>query len=223
MKAVNLLPHDELSAGSLGVRDPLIAGGALVTALVIAGVGGVFLLEHSQAGSAQQQLTLAQAHLAEAQAHEHHQQPKLHVKPIVPTPSVTSQELPWRTAVASAMSTRIAFDRVLQDFERVVPSDVTVTNLTMGAPGASASSTSAASATATANGTFSLTGSTFSEDSVARLMSRLMLLPDLTNVSLSSSQADAVTGVVTFTVLAQVKGAAPATTTTTTTTAGATA
>ena len=148
----------------------------------------------------------------------------MHAKPILPPASVTSQERPWRDAVASAMSTRIAFDKVLQDFERVVPSDVTVSTLTMGAPGAS--STTTASSTASTDGAFSLLGTTFSEDSVARLMSRLMLLPDLTGVSLSTSTADPDTGVVTFTIVAQVKGGASPTTSTTTTpttTTGATA
>ena len=214
MKAVNLLPQEELANRSLGVRDPLLFGGLTLATVVVVGMAGGFLLEHSQSGSTQQELTAAQRQLAEAQAHELHQQrPGSHVK-LLPLPSVTSQEQPWRTAVASAMSTRIAFDRLLQEFGQVVPSDVTVSNLTMGAPGVSASAASGGSTTSAStstNGVFSLTGTTFSEDSVARLLSRLMLLPDLTNVSLTNSTADQ-SGVVTFEIAAQVKGAGSSTT-----------
>lgn len=214
MKAVNLLPHEELANRSLGIRDPVLFGGLTLATVVVVGMAGSFLLEHSQSGSTQQELTAAQRQLAEAQAREQHQQrPGSHVK-LLPLPSVTSQEQPWRTAVASAMSTRIAFDRLLKEFGQVVPSDVTVSDLTMGAPGVSASAASGTSTTTSTststNGVFSLTGTTFSEDSVARLLSRLMLLPDLTNVSLTNSTADQ-SGVVTFEIAAQVKGAGSST------------
>lgn len=221
MKAVNLLPHEEIANRSLGVRDPLLLGGFTLAAVVVVGMAGGFLLEHSQSGSTQQELSAAQRQLAAAQAREQQQQRPSHVK-LLPLPSVTSQEQPWRTAVASAMSTRIAFDRLLQEFGRVVPSDVTVSNLTMGAPGASGASTTSPTSTS-GNGAFSLSGTTFSEDSVARLLTRLMLLPDLTNVSLTSSTSDAQSGVVTFEIAAQVKGAgSTAATTPTTSTASTT-
>jgi hypothetical protein len=205
VKAVNLLPREETKGRSLGGRDPLLLGGAVLTFAVVAGTGGAFLLAHSSNGSAKKQLSAAQVQLAQAQARERAIESSSKSKPLLPVPSVTSQEQPWRTAVASAMSTRIAFDRVLQEFERVVPSDVTVANLQMGAPGAT--TTSSVSAAGSTTGLFTLNGTTFSEDSVARLMSRLMLLPDLTGVSLTSSTADPQTGIVTFSVTAQVKGA----------------
>lgn len=222
MKAVNLLPHEEVARRRSGRFDPLVAGGTVLLVAVAAGTAGGFLLEHSHAGSEKQKLAAAQAQLASAQARMQHEQSRSQ-KPVLPTPSVTSQEPPWRTAIASAMSTRIAFDHVMQEFERVVPSDVTLTQLTMNAPDAASSST-------TTGGQFTLTGATFSEDSVARLMSRLMLVPDLTGVSLQTSTADPQSGVVTFDIQAQVKGAAapasptpPTGTTGTTTTSGTTA
>jgi Tfp pilus assembly protein PilN len=219
VKAVNLLPRDETSAGARRL-DPLVVGGAVLLVAVVGGTAGGYMLEHKRAGSEQTQLASAQAQLAAAQARL--QQLQSHPKkPILPTPSVTSQEKPWRDAVASALSTRIAFDRALLEFERVVPSDVTVSDLTMGAPGAATSSgttTTAGSAPTTGTtggGSFTLSGKTFSEDSVARLLSRLMLVPDLTGVSLQTSTTDPQTGIVTFAISAQVKGApvtaAPAT------------
>lgn len=231
MKAVNLLPHEESAGRGFGRFDPLVVGGAVLTFVVVAGTAGGFLLEHSRAGSERQQLSAAQAQLAAAQARIQHEQQLHPKKTILPTPSVTSQEQPWRDAVASAMSTRIAFDRTLQEFELVIPSDITLTSLQMGAPVPGAAPTTPTPGSTSGGGQFSLAGTAFSEDAVARLLSRLMLVPDLSGVSLQSSTADPQTGVVTFSIQAQVKGApapppAPSTdgtSTDTTTTTGAAA
>jgi hypothetical protein len=51
-----------------------------------------------------------------------------------------------------------------------------------------------------------LSGTAFSHDGVARLLSRLMLIPDLTDVTLSSSSAGG-TGGVLFSIGAAIKGA----------------
>ena len=104
------------------------------------------------------------------------------------------------------MSTRIAWDRILREFALVIPDDVTVTALNMTAP-----SNAPVPPGTPPSGTpgFNLQGTTFSHDSVARLLSRLMLMPDLTNVALTTSAADLGTGQVTFTVTATVKGAPP--------------
>jgi hypothetical protein len=74
---------------------------------------------------------------------------------------------------------------------------------------------------------FTIDGTTFSHDAVARLLSRLMLVPDLTNVTLSNSTAAADSGLVQFNITAGVKGApappapAPVAAPTDTTTTGA--
>jgi hypothetical protein len=73
-----------------------------------------------------------------------------------------------------------------------------------------------------------LIGTTYSHDSVARLLERLMLIPDLTDVTLTSSTASTSGGVtiVQFNISANVKGApvapavVPTTPTDTTTTSG---
>ena len=66
--------------------------------------------------------------------------PAAPVTPIVPVPSVTAEEQPRLQAVSSVLATRIAWDRVLREFSLVVPSDVTVSSLTMKAPAAATSS-----------------------------------------------------------------------------------
>ena len=49
-------------------------------------------------------------------------------KPIIPIPAVTSEEQPRLAAIAGAMSTRIAWDRILREFSLVVPDDITISN-----------------------------------------------------------------------------------------------
>ena len=225
MKAVNLLPREEANRRS-GRVDPLAVGGVVLTVVAAAGIAGGFVLEHRHAGSEQQQLAAVNAQLVQAKARQQKSLSGGHAAlPTLATPSVTAQEQPWRDAVASALSTRIAWDRVLREFSQVVPSDITVSNVTMGAPGA-ATSSSPSSSTSAASGAFTLQGRAFSEDGVARLLSRLMLVPDLTGVALMSSTSDPTTGIVSFQIQAQVKGApvapaasAAATDTTTTGTA----
>ena len=85
--------------------------------------------------------------------------------------------------------------------------------------------TQPAAATASSQG-LSLAGVTYSYDGVARLLARMSLIPDLTNVELKSSST--AQGIVTFTIGAGVKGAPvpvspvapPSTDGTTTTTSG---
>jgi Tfp pilus assembly protein PilN len=112
------------------------------------------------------------------------------------------------TALASAMANRVAWDRIFREFSLVLPDDVKLTSMTLQAP---AAPTTTGAPTSGAQG-FSIAGSAFSHDGVARLLSRLMLIPDLQNVTLGNSSAgDQTNPGVTFTITASVKGAvAPA-------------
>jgi hypothetical protein len=121
---------------------------------------------------------------------------------------------------------------VLREVSLVIPSDITLGSLTMTAP-STASAAAATPGVATAQG-FVVQGSAFSYDSVARLLSRLALVPDLSNVTLTSTGSGAAPGSsaapaggVQFNITATVKGApappaaAPVVPPATTTTAGA--
>lgn len=203
MRAVNLLPVEAQPARSFRGSGAAVVGAVAVLAVVVVGLGAAFLSAHSHAVSERQQLADAQLQLAQVNAQEQAAAAKAtkRAKPIVAVPAVTAEQQPRLDALAQALSQRIAWDRVLREFSLVVPSDITVSSLTMSAPGAHTP--------AGATTSFSLVGEAYSNDSVARLLSRLALVPDLTGVSLSSSSADPGTGQVSFTVKASVKGAAP--------------
>lgn len=198
MKAVNLLPSDSNSRRVSGGRriDPFVASGAAITVVVAAALAGGFALEHSHASAAQRKLATARAELTRIEAES--RQGSGTSTPSVPVPAVTQQQLPWEAALTSALSTRVAWDDVLAQLARVVPANVTVTTVTLG--GAVAGTTPAPGS----DGSLSLGGTAFSENGVVQLLSRLGLVSDLSNVALTSSTADPKTGVVTFTVTAQV-------------------
>ena len=107
-------------------------------------------------------------------------------------------------ALTEALSGRIAWDRVLRQVSLVLPEDVWLTSLTATAPAADAEPVEGAAGTATG---VTLVGSTYSQDGVARFLSRLSVVPDLTNVRLLSSQSVLVgeRELVQFTVLADVR------------------
>jgi Tfp pilus assembly protein PilN len=110
-------------------------------------------------------------------------------------------------AVTSALSRRVSWDRVLREFATVLPSDVWLTSLSAHAPSSPASAAPAAPvAPGTAPDGFVINGYTYSQDGVARLLSRLNVLPDLSNVQLQTSSLTKVglQDVVQFTILANV-------------------
>ncbi len=211
MRAINLLLQESRAGQTFAAGlDRLVAGGAALTAVVAIVVGGGFVIEHSHASSAQRQLDAARAQLAQVTAHR-----SAHTgTPVVPTPAVVAQIAPWQTAVDTALSTRVAYDIVLAQLGRLIPANVTLSTVSLGG------TTGTAAPTAGSAGALSIGGTAFTEDGVAQLLARLALIPQATGVTLTSSSADPKTGIVTFLVSAQMKGASAGFTTTTTSGAG---
>jgi Tfp pilus assembly protein PilN len=227
MRAVNLLPKEYVQK-SLREEDPAVVVGSSLAVVVIIALGATFLLAHSKAGTQQKRLTAARLELAQLSQRK---TPARHVTkqvitPIVPPPAIVGQEATWLAAVTTTLSQRIAWDRVLREVSLVMPDDVTLTSLTMTAPPSASAIPGAAPAPAASG--FVISGSAFSYPSVARLLSRLGLVPDLTNVLLTSTGSSGKSGVE-FSITAAVKGApapapvptTPAVTDTTDTTTGA--
>jgi Tfp pilus assembly protein PilN len=227
MRAVNLLPKDFGQAKSIRNEDPAVVVGSAVGLVVLIALSLGFFVAHSSAGSAQTKLNAARIELGKLSLvkRPHYKVPKL-ARPIIPIPAVTADESARLQAVSGALSTRIAWDRILREFSLVVPDDVSITSMQLTAPPTTAlppGDTGPATPT-----DLQLMGTTYSHDSVARLLERLMLIPDLSDVTLTSSSASTTSGVSTvlFNIAANVKGApvppavVPTVPTDTTTTSG---
>jgi type IV pilus assembly PilN-like protein len=218
MRAVNLLPRELRQRKSFREEDPAVVVGSALGVIVMIALGSAFLVAHGKAGSQQARLTRAQLELA-ALSGQKHQTPKpvkpsAPITPIVPPPAVTGQEATWLAAVGTNLSQRIAFDRLLRDVSLVVPDDITLTSMTMSAPATAAPIPGVPPPTSTQG--FVIAGTAFSYDSVARLLSRLALVPDLSGVTLTSTGSGSAPGssssgpasaAVQFNISAAIKGA----------------
>ena len=214
MRAVNLLPRDLQQRKSIREEDPAVVVGSALGVLVMIALGASFIVAHGKANAQQARLTHARLELA-ALSQTKHSTPKpvnptVPITPIVPPPEITGQEAAWLSAVSTNLEQRIAFDRVLRDVSLVIPDDVTLDSMTLSAPVTASAIPGVPPTTGASPGQgFVISGSAFSYDSVARLLSRLALVPDLTGVTLtstSSATAGAASGVH-FSISAALKGA----------------
>ncbi len=177
MRAVNLLPGGE-EQGRKVPPLPVLAG--CVGAVLVSALLAVMFLSAS-AGVAKKQRALAQIQAEYA---------------AMPAPAPASPvvaELPQQrqtrvTALATVLGQRVAWDRLLREVSQVVPSDVWLVTLTALAPSISPASATPA-AGAEPEKSFSLIGCTYSQDSVARFLARLSVVPDLMNMTLGRSES----------------------------------
>jgi Tfp pilus assembly protein PilN len=173
MRAVNLLPRDAARAKRITPQQvPALLGTGL--GVVVTGVLALsFMHAAGQVRDAQAELTNVNAELAAT--------PKP-PQPETPQNAQLAGEQSARvTAVSTALGARLAWDRILREFSLVLPDDVWLTTLNMTTPDPNA----AASGVPANN--FSISGYTYSHDSVARLLARLALIPELSGITLANS------------------------------------
>jgi Tfp pilus assembly protein PilN len=99
--------------------------------------------------------------------------------------NIDSERSARTAALSTALADRLAWDRVLRELALVLPADVTLATLDATAP----SPGSAGAATSSAVSTFRVTGTSISQASVARLLSRLQVIPELQAVQLEFATA----------------------------------
>jgi Tfp pilus assembly protein PilN len=198
VRAVNLLPRDERAKRTTAEQAPLFVGLGLLLVVFVA-LAVMFLGASASVKDKQNALGDAKAQLA--------QLPPLPKAQTAIEAGLAGEQKARVSAVTSALSRRVSWDRVLREFATVLPNDVWLTSLSAHAP---ASPASAAPAPLVAPGTapdgFVINGYTYSQDGVARLLSRLNVLPDINNVQLQTSSLTKVglQDVVQFTILANV-------------------
>jgi Tfp pilus assembly protein PilN len=199
MRAVNLLPREQRRRKTRAEQAPLVVGLGLVLVVAIA-LSAAFLMASANATDRQSQLTSLEGQLK-----------VLGPLPKGPTPieaGLAGQKQSRVVALTSALSRRVYWDRVLREFSLVLPDDIWLTSLAARSPSSPAS---AAPAPAKAPGApptgLTVNGYTYSHESVARLLSRLSVLPDLENVQLQRSTLAEVGSqtVVQFVILADIR------------------
>jgi Tfp pilus assembly protein PilN len=187
MRAVNLLPREQANKPAVKKEQiPFVVGGCLglvVTALV----ASQFLSQSGKVAAERQNVNDLKAQLA-----------ALPTPPPGPTAAevqLAGEQTKRLAALQSALQTRVAWDRVLREFSLVLPEDVWLTQLSLKSPVSPSTNTPPDSGGAPTG--FTIEGSTYSHDAVARLLSRLSVVPDLTNVQLVSSSVASTDGQIT--------------------------
>ena len=195
MRAVNLLPTDDPTRRTK-TNVPVVVGAAgAVLATVL--IGMMYMSASSAVHERQAQLDALKVQLS-----------------VVPPPvqqsstetGLATEQKARLAAVSAALQRRVAWDRVLREVTLVLPSDVWLISLAGVSPASPGSTAGPAAATGVPTG-FTLNGYTYSQDGVARVLTRLMVVPDLSNVQLSSSSATKVgtQNIVQFTIVANVR------------------
>jgi Tfp pilus assembly protein PilN len=177
MRSVNLLPRDDASQGRKLPPPPVLTA-CIGVVVMTAFLAMMFLSASSKVASQQRALQDTQA--------------TYNAMPAPAAPSAAQSALPALrttrvTALASALGQRVAWDRLLREVSQVVPSDVWLLTLNAQAPSLGAAAAAAATP-GTVTQTFTVTGCTYSQDSVARFLARLDIVPDLSDMTLGKSQ-----------------------------------
>lgn len=200
MRAVNLLPPDTKQRKSFQGPGLLVIGMVVLSAVVLGALAMSYLSASSSVSGAQDDLASVQAQIAAL--------PKAQQPPSLADQQLATDHSVRVQALNAALATRVSWDRVLRQVDLVLPSDVWLTDLSGQVPdppapaatttattttGAPATPTpSAGSAGSCGAGSFCISGYTYSQESVARLLTRLQAVPALTNVQLVSSTSQVV-------------------------------
>jgi Tfp pilus assembly protein PilN len=198
MHAFNLLPKEEVRAEKESKQSaiPHVIV-ALAGVLVFAALAAFYLSSSAAVTKKAGELDDLRGDLASLQVPE--KQPQTPTE----TANIDSERSARTAALSTALADRLAWDRVLRELALVLPADVRLVTLDATAP----SPGSAGAATSGAVSSFRVTGTSVSQASVARLLSRLQVIPELQNVQLEFATAseDPATPGVNFAITASVR------------------
>ena len=200
MRAVNLLPRDDQNKTQRKQNVPVLISTALIV-LVTGLIGVMYLSSKSTAQSKEYELEDAKAELA-----------------LLPSVAeINAKDAPKRTlktehdarvtALSAALTRRVAWDRILREISLVLPNDVWLRTMSAASPTPATGADPAVTPAGLPPTLMTIEGSTYSHDAVARLITRLSVIPDLKNVWLTKSELGLVAGrtIVSFTILADVR------------------
>jgi len=201
VRAINLLPKDDARRSAKQQKKQWIVAIPVVIALLLTvALAAAFLNASGKVKSKQAELTGLKAELAAI--------PTPDVSKVQSQNALAAEKQTRVTALNAALSHRVAWDRVLRELSLVLPNDVWLTTVSAKAPVSSSVAAAPAPVAGSVAATgLTLDGYTYSQAAVARLLSRLAVIPDLTNVQLQQSQLSKVGGaqVVHFTIAADVR------------------
>jgi Tfp pilus assembly protein PilN len=183
MRAFNLMPRtDERAMDSRRPTGPQL-GIAVAALVILALLASLFLISNARTADKQQTLNELKTQLAD-----------LNVAAVEPVPTgpdaVLVQERDARTgALSTALGARVGWDRFMRNLSLVLPDDVWLSALDAhsATPAAVTAGPVDPNAAPTGDSTVEITGYTRKQESVAQLLSRLGVLPEVASVKLGSA------------------------------------
>ena len=199
MRAFNLLPREEARAVSEGgAPSPLpYVLVALAGVLVFAALAAFYLMAGTDVTKKKGQVEDLRAELAAYQAQQ--KGPSVDDK----SAALANERFGRTAALGSALTKRLAWDRVLREIALVVPTSVTLGQIQGSSPTAGAATTNADGSSVT---NLTISGSTVSQADVALFMTRLSVIRELSAVQLKEAgQSPADPSKVAFTITATLR------------------
>jgi Tfp pilus assembly protein PilN len=182
MRAFNLMPREEARQAAGGRRPSGVQLALAVVGLVlVAGLASFFLITNARVADKQRKHDDLRAELAAKNVRAQEPAP-------AGDPTLVQERDQRRSALATALGSRIGWDRLLREFSLVLPDDVWLKSLkaTSGTP-ADAAAPVAPNAQPVAASSFEISGYSRKPDDVAILLSRMAVLPELESVQLLSA------------------------------------
>jgi Tfp pilus assembly protein PilN len=182
MRAFNLMPREDARQAAVGRRPSTVQLALAVVGLVlVAGLASFFLITNARVADKQRKHDDLRAELAAKNVRAAEPAP-------AGDPTLVQERDQRRSALATALGSRIGWDRLLREFSLVLPDDVWLKSLkaTSGTP-ADAAAPVAPNAQPVAASSFEISGYSRKPDDVAVLLSRMAVLPELESVQLLSA------------------------------------
>jgi Tfp pilus assembly protein PilN len=177
MKRINLLPQEERVKAS---RERGLIWAILILVAVVVVLGLVYVKYNSDVNAKQEELAAIQAETATVQAK---------LVELSPYAALQAQRTSMTETAKGIYQSSVPFSTLLQELSLVIPENVRLQSLTATVPPAmlpgTAPEAAAAPAAATVDVTFA--GQTEKHRDVAEFMTRLGLIPQLVNITLTSS------------------------------------
>ena len=178
MRAINLLPRDDDRRGKQKAQWIVLV--PVVAAVLLTGVlSAAFLSASGKVKDKQAELASLKDILSAIPAPD--------ASKLQSQNALAADKQVRVAALDAALSNRVVWDRIFRELSLVLPDDVWLVTLSAKAPVASSAAAPAATTAAMAATMFTLDGYTYSHAAVARLLTRLGVLPDLVNVQLQQS------------------------------------
>jgi Tfp pilus assembly protein PilN len=195
MKRINLLPSGERDKAS---RERGLAYALVGLVVLVVALGAVYLMFNRQVATKQDQVNDLQAQI---------QQVNAQVAELNWAQVLQSQRASMMTTATQIYNSRVDWSNILEELSLVIPDQVVLTDLTAQVPAAMLPSVSGGSSGAaqSTGADVTLVGRADSHVSVASFMTRLGLLPQLTNVQLVSSTENDSGGFVDYQITANLR------------------